>query len=152
MKTAIQALILITSGVVFTGCGNPALRYVGLYSGTGTMTMSFDSSSGQQSGTRQLAGNVNLREGVSSDLVYDDSECQIPFNMDDADSASLVPGASCTGSADGATATLTYTNGFIRFDEKIVTVTLNATVTVTKNGATVVGTMTEDLTLTRLTK
>ena len=107
-----------------TACGNPAAGYSGLYSANGTLGYTWTGADGTASGTDPITGNINVFEGASSDLILGVSpSCPLPLNMDDYDTATIVPGTTCTETGNGRTITFTYSGGTVRFDSKIATVT-----------------------------
>ncbi len=156
MKTFTQSIMFVATALVLAGCGNPGQAFVGLYSASGTMTATLNLPQGPQTVHQQLSGNINFYEGVASDLMMsasDDSRCVVAFKASDFDTATVVPGTSCTSTAaDGWTTTVVYNSGSAARNGNMVTYNATGTMTGTKDGATVTGSFTTMATFTRLSK
>lgn len=142
MKTTLPSLLIASVATLLVACGNPIDGFVGLYDETATHTITLNTPNGQATDTSQQTRSVTVLEGARSDLIVRAGDCSILFDVDDFESASAVPGSTCTvKSADGrTTTTYTFTTGSILHASKFSNVSFNATISVLYDGATYTGT------------
>lgn len=153
MKKTISMLAVAVLFALATACGSPASQRAGLYTGTGTVSFTFNTASGLKNSTMSLEGDVTAFEGASSDLVVKiTDQCSLKFDMEDFETATVVPGSSCTETYPAETLVYTYSTGTLRFTKDTATFTGSGSFVDTYDGSTNTGTFNETINLTKVSK
>lgn len=141
----------VVVSLALVGCGRPIDHFVGMWSSSGTASMTFNTPEGPQTFTEPLSGNTSVLEGVDSDIIITMGDCAVPANVD-GDLATIRSGYSCVSNGGTGSTTMTFSNGTVTANKSTMTLTSSGTVTIVANGQTITGTFQLTGTLTRLGK
>ncbi len=151
---ALKSLVPAAVASLLIACGPPpAEAFAGLYDVDGTATMTIQLPDGPRTLTGNIQDSITVIEGSDSDLIVRLGSCNVPFNVDDYETALVQRGGSCVTMDGNTKVTMTFNSGSIlRTTDRVSQMTLSADLDAVIDGATYPGTYKTNQTWTKTSK